>query len=196
MKVLVIALMSVLLGVAVWYGFAQNKPPTPSLPTADIKSQIQKITASRTHPTTGQIEYTLTADSLVQDTQGISVLNNITMQWHIAPSNKSDNARLYVISADKADFDENTQHIRFSGFKLSDNKGLTLQGEILQADLTTHLITSPALIMTEQQNRFEAKHFEGNLATQDYTMHAVRSVYHPPNFALSPNSPSPKDKNL
>lgn len=174
-----------LLGVLVWYGLAQNKPAAPSLPATDIKSQVQKITASRTHPTTGQIEYTLSADSLVQDTQGISTLSNITMQWHIPKDNAT---RLIVISAHKAEFDENSQTIYFSDFHLNDDKGLTLEGDSLQANLSTHLIGSPFLTITEQQNRFEGKDFEGNLATQEYTMHSVDSVYYPPNSTNPPNS--------
>lgn len=175
-----------IIGMLVWYGLAQNKPAAPSLPATDIKSQVQKITASRTHPTTGQIEYTLSADSLVQDTQGVSSLNNITMQWHIPKDNAT---RLIIISADKADFDENSQTIRFGNFTLNDDKGLTLKGDHLQADLNTHLIGSPSLTITEQQNHFEGKDFEGNLATQEYTMHSVDSVYYPPNSHFFKSKP-------
>ena len=55
------------------------KPALPEVPTVD--SEVTQIKAIQTDPKTGATEYTLTADSLIQNANGQDEMLGATIHW-------------------------------------------------------------------------------------------------------------------
>ena len=98
-------IVALLLGSYLWL----LRPAKPDLPTPNpsLSSAVSGIHAVQTNPETGEVEYTLKAEQLIQDTSGQSQLQNVTMDWTPAQGDT------YTIVASLATLDENTGDIVF-----------------------------------------------------------------------------------
>lgn len=70
------------LAVAVWFFYKEDvkvKPATPATP--DVSYEVEDIKAIQTNATTGEVEYTLTAQSLTKNAQGEDVMVEADMFW-------------------------------------------------------------------------------------------------------------------
>ena len=172
-------IVALLLGSYLWL-LRPAKPDLP-IPNPSLSSAVSGIHAVQTNPETGEVEYTLKAEQLIQDTSGQSQLQNVTMDWTPAQGDT------YTIVASLATLDENTGDIVFfDGFTLnkpatSDSPHLQLTGERLTGNTKTKQITSDTPLHVEQgENTFRAQNMRGNLTTKDYEFGKVVAEFLPP----------------
>lgn len=171
-----------LVGVVGWYYFSQNQPIiTPTLSTPNIHSQVSKIHAIQTHADTGEIEYQLTANALVQNAQGNDELQEVIMHW--TPTAHDH----YTIVAKVATLTKKTGDFVFGqGFILTHHANamqpaLVISGNTLTGNTKTKLISSQSpLNITQGDNQFTAKQLQADLKTGDYDFYDIHMQFAAP----------------
>ena len=83
MNLKIISVLGVMaLMVGVWFFYKEDvkiEPTVPSAPT--VSYEVTEIKAVQTNPKTGEIEYTLMADSLIKNSAGMDEMRNAKMDW-------------------------------------------------------------------------------------------------------------------
>lgn len=173
---------------ATWYGIKTNAPSTPAVARPEISSQLQDISAKQTNPATGEIEYTLTAQSMTQNINKQSVVKNITMHWQATPQTH------YTITAHTAHFDQTTGQFNFlNGFHLKQNQQnpspLTLTGDRLSINTQTkHIKSDHPINVTLGNHRFNAQAMMADINKQLYDFSTISASFAPTNVAISKTS--------
>lgn len=171
-----------------WYFLGKStKLTSPSLSTPSITSEITEIRAISTNPTTGEIEYQLTADKLTQNKSGLDVLHNAVMNWTPTPNEH------YTLTAAVATLDEKTGDFVFEeGFSYIRNpkgnqKSLIIQGGKLTGNIKTKkLSASSQLNINQGEHTFNAYGMTADLNAQHYEFSQVESVLTPPTRTDTP----------
>ncbi len=184
MNIKIIAVLSVLVMVAVgWYYWNQDdQKPKVELAKPDISLEVTDIKAVQTNPQTGEIEYTLTAKSLVQNSAtGKDELKDVVMDWN------PNTGMTYTMTASTATFDQNTGEFVFGeGFEMvrhaiDDKPALVLKGSLLTGNTKTKLIASSSpLKVTQGESIFEAQSVQGDLNTGMYEFGRISTEFTAP----------------
>lgn len=193
MKKLALIALVVVAFFATWYGIKTNAPSTPTVARPEISSQLQDISAKQTNPTTGEIEYTLTAQSMTQNINKQSVVKNITMHWQATPQTH------YTITAHTAHFDQTTGQFNFlNGFHLKQKQQnpspLTLTGDRLNINTQTkHIKSDHPINVTLGNHRFNAQAMMADINKQLYDFSTISASFAP--ISTTQTSTAPKKTN-
>ncbi|MFB6349744.1 LPS export ABC transporter periplasmic protein LptC [Moraxella marmotae] len=183
MNIRILSVLGVMaLAVAVWFFYQEDVEVKPALPKAPVASaEVTQISAVQTSPETGETEYTLTADSLVQNADGQDELRGATMNWQ-PPSGEK-----YVLTATGAIFTQSTGDILLSkGFQLvrqatADKPELVIVGNSLTGNTKTRTVSSQEpLTVTQGDDKFKAAGFSANLQTGDYEFDHIEVLFDAP----------------
>lgn len=193
-KLLAVISLVFLIGAGGFFITQKNNTPKPSLPKPDIVSEISKIKAVQTNPATGEIEYTLTAQSLTQNADGMAILNDVIMDWTPSGTTQTENQERYTIKAVSATLDDKTGDFVFKdGFELirhatpATNKAMTITGGILIGNHKTKLINSQNPLQIYQDgNEFKAQGFRADLNTQVYDFYNISMLFSAPAHRETP----------
>lgn len=166
--------------VAAWFFYQEDveiKPTVPSTP--DVSYEVTEIKATQTNEETGETEYTLTADSLVQNAAGEDEMLGATMHW------QPPQAQKYTITAKRVSLDQTTGDMKLSdGFSLTreatgDKPKLVIEGSNLSGNTKTRLLSSSEpLTIVNGQDSFKAQGMTANLETGEYEFHRIEILYH------------------
>lgn len=162
-----------------WYFLGKSTPKAEvTLSKPNIHSQIDGIQAIQTNPDTGETEYTLTAKSLTQSTNGQDTLHDVVMDW------TPDVISQYTITAKQATFNQNTGDFEFDGgFSLhqhSQTGNMTFTGNTLTGNTKNKLIHSDTPLSITQDNRkFYATSMTADLASKDYQFFGIDISFMP-----------------
>lgn len=168
--------------LAGWYFLGKfTKLTSSNSPAPTITSEITRISAISTNPTTGEIEYQLTADKLTQNKSGLDVLYNAVMDWTPTPNEH------YTLTAAIGTLDEKTGDFVFEdGFSYSrhptgNQKSLVIQGGKLTGNIRTKKLSATSqLNITQGRHTFNAYSMTADLNTQHYEFSQVESIFTPP----------------
>lgn len=169
------------LAAAVWFFYQEDvevKPTVPAKP--EVSYEVTDIKATQTNPQTGQIEYTLTAKSLVQE-NGQEYMIDANMDWQASASQS------YHLTASRITLNQDTGDMVINeGFELSkkdtaDNQSaMVIQGEILTGNTKTKQVSSDKPIKITQANHsFEAQSFEADLSAGEYQFKQIAIQFDP-----------------
>lgn len=141
-------------------------------PTASTQHTATGLSAQKTNPNTGEIDYTLAADTLEQTAQG-DVLHGVTLEF--TPSGKS-----YQLTATRAAFNQKTADFALTdGYQIIGDD-IKMTGNQLSGNAKTQQVGSQtATKINKDGQTFNATGFEGDLKTGDYTFFAVEMVFAP-----------------
>lgn len=173
-------LFLVLVFMAGWYFFVKStnvissNPPTPN-----ISSEITNIEAISTNPTTGEMQYHLSADKLTQDQFGMDVLHNVLMNW--TPDNEH-----YTLTAPLATLDEQTGEFVFAeGFGYTHHFADPIQdlivkgGKLTGNTKTKRLSSSSPLTINQGGHSINAQAMSADLTRQDYEFYDIDMTFLP-----------------
>lgn len=166
------------LAVAVWFFYQEDAKIEPALPKAPVvESQASKIQGVQTDAQTGNIEYTLNADSLVQHFGGYNEMLGVSIDWYPPQGGE------YALIATKARHNQETGDLQISeGFQIqkattANKDQMIIKGEFLSGDTRRHFISSDQPVMvTQGLNQFQAQSFVANLQTGDYEFSQVQML--------------------
>lgn len=106
---------AMILAVAVWFFYKEDvaiKPATPTTP--EVSYEVQDIKAVQTNAKTGEVEYTLTAQSLTKNSEGEDVMVDADMFW------QPTDAEPVQLNANQAKHSQSTGEVWFEeGFILT-----------------------------------------------------------------------------
>lgn len=178
-KVFTLVAISLVVGLGLYFFNQEDDNPSLAPPKPTIISEVQKIKAVQTNPTTGDIEYTLTAQSLTQNTDRTNTLNDVVMDW--TPTGEPPER--YTISAKNARLDNETGDFVFeNGFEfVRHSTPLTIKGGVLVGNTKSKLLESQSPLTIEQHNNaFTAQGFSGDLNSQVYDFYKISIDFSPP----------------
>lgn len=189
------------LAVAVWFFYKEDveiKPATPATP--DISYEVEEIKAIQTNAKTGEVEYTLIAQSLTKNAQGEDVMVEADVLW------QPTDADPIHLTATQAKHSQTTGEIWFDeGFILTRQNttptqddqtttnqntddenahakpALIIKGTSLAGNTKSNTIKSDEPIhITQGENSFMAQRLDGNVQTGEYEFHQVQIEFNPP----------------
>lgn len=168
--------------VAVWFFYKEGAKIEPALPEAPSMSyEVAQISATQTNPETGEIEYTLTADSLAKNSAGVDELKNAKMAWMPPDSGQ------YHLTANLASLEQTTGDLLLKeGFTLvragSEGKpDMSIAGNLLTGNTKSHHVESREPIKVVQgEDNFVAQGFQANLQTGEYEFYRIQVQFAPP----------------
>lgn len=168
--------------VAGWFFYRQEVKIEPALPETPTPSyEVEKIEAVQTNPETGKVEYTLTADSLVQNSAGEEEMIHAKIDWH------PPQAANFNLVASRATFNQTTGDINllqsFLLVRQADDTTpeMVIEGTTLFGNSKNHTIYSQEPIqITQGTDSFTAKSFTANLQQGVYEFHQIEMVFDPP----------------
>lgn len=183
MNLKIISVLGVMaLMVGVWFFYKEDvkiEPTVPSAPT--VSYEVTEIKAVQTNPKTGEIEYTLMADSLIKNSAGMDEMRNAKMDW--APPN----GQSHYLEANLAILEQTTGDLLLQeGFVLvrqgDDTKPkMTIKGDLLTANTKQHQVASNKPIsITQGADSFIAQGFTGDLQTGEYEFYHIQMEFTPP----------------
>lgn len=201
MNLKVLSVLGVMmLAVAVWFFYKEDvevKPTTPATP--DVSYEVEEIKAIQTNATTGEVEYTLIAQSLTKNAQGEDIMLDADMLW------QPTDADPIHLTATQARHSQETGELYFDeGFILSkqphqntqevqenpnnqdnqtqnDKTSLVIKGTSLMGNTKANTIASDEPIhITQGENEFMAQRLNGNVQTGEYEFHQVEIEFNPP----------------
>lgn len=197
MNLKILSLFGVMiLAVAVWFFYKEDvaiKPTTPATP--DISYEVEEIKAIQTNATTGEVEYTLIAQSLTKNAQGEDVMIDADLHW------QPTDADPVHLTATQARHSQETGELFFDeGFILSkqprqtsdtqdtsnpenqnDKPALIVKGTSLMGNTKANTIKSDEPVhITQGENEFMAQRLNGNVQTGEYEFHQVQIEFNPP----------------
>lgn len=169
-----------------------DKKDTPTLPKPTVISEVQKIRAVQTNPDTGEVEYTLTANAMTQNTDGTNVLSDVVMDWtpprphpdsdpNANPDGKG--TEHYTIRASTASLDDKTGDFVFDkGFEfVHHSTPTTITGGTLTGNTKTRLLKSQSpLTITQGDSEFTAQGFGADLNTAVYEFYQIAMTFNTP----------------
>lgn len=179
MKILsVLGVMAIM--VAGWFFYKEDVEIKPATPTApDVSYEVTEIKAVQTNEETGETEYVLTADSLVQNTAGEDEMLGVVMNWQPPQGEK------YAITAKRATLNQTTGELTLAdGFTLtregSANKpSLVIEGKALTGNTKTRTLSSnEPLTVRHGDDSFSAKGMNANLQAGEYEFVQIEVLYH------------------
>lgn len=170
------------LAVAAWFFYQEDTEIKPAVPEAPVASyEVTEIKAVQTDPETGETEYTLTADSLVQNAAGEDEMLGATIVW------QPPQGEQYTLTASKATLDQASGDLNLSqGFRMvraasADKAEMVITGNALMGNTKTRTVSSSEpLVVTQGADRFKAQGFRANLQTGEYEFDGIEVVFDPP----------------
>lgn len=187
-------------GLLLLFSAACADNSTDNTPHTDANStQISDIRFYQTHANTGTLEYSITADSFEQSSDGAhNILHNMRMLWH--PD--GDASQNYTITATRTHFNQNTQDIEvFDGFVITRNHNngntkydtdntqsniaqetspLVLTGNTFYGNMDSQKITiTEAVEVVQAQNYFTAQSANLDLAKGEYVFNQIQVQFDP-----------------
>ncbi|OBX52361.1 LPS export ABC transporter periplasmic protein LptC [Moraxella nonliquefaciens] len=183
MNLKIISVLGVMaLMVGVWFFYKEDvkiEPTVPSAPT--VSYEVTEIKAVQTNPKTGEIEYTLMADSLIKNSAGMDEMRNAKMDW------TPPNSETYHLEASLASLEQTTGDLLLQeGFVLvrqgDDTKPkMTIKGDLLTANTKQYQVASNKPIsITQGADSFIAQGFTGDLQTGEYEFYHIQMEFTPP----------------
>ncbi|OBX49159.1 LPS export ABC transporter periplasmic protein LptC [Moraxella nonliquefaciens] len=183
MNLKIISVLGVMaLMVGAWFFYKEDvkiEPAVPSAPT--VSYEVTEIKAVQTSPETGEIEYTLTADSLIKNSAGMDEMRNAKMDW------TPPNGQSHYLEANLAILEQTTGDLLLQeGFVLvrqgDDTKPkMTIKGDLLTANTKQYQVASSEPIsVTQGADSFMAQGFTGDLQTGEYEFHRIQMEFAPP----------------
>lgn len=180
MNVKIFGVLSVLiLALAVWFFYQEGARVEPALPARpDVSYEVSQIKAVQTNEETGEVEYTLTAASLVQNAAGEDEMLDVLLNW------QPPKGEVYTITAKRATLNQSTGELLLSdGFVLTreatDKKlALVIEGGVLSGNTKTHQLWSDEpLTVNNGKDSFKAANLKADLAMGNYEFGKVEVVY-------------------
>lgn len=176
----VLGVMALMVGA--WFFYKEETKIEPALPSAPAVSyEVTEIKATQTSPETGEIEYTLTADSLVKNSAGVDEMKNAKMEW------MPPNSEHYELEASLASLEQTTGDLLLKeGFRLmrkgDDSKpDMIIKGSLLTGNTKTRQVSSDEPVtITQGTDSFMAQGFTANLETGEYEFHRIQMEFTPP----------------
>lgn len=174
--------------VAAWFFYKEEVDIKPTLPKApNVSYEVTDIKAVQTNAQTGQTEYTLTAESLVQNSQGEDEMLNAKMDW------QPPQGEHFYLEASRVSLSQKTGDITFNqGFSLT-RKGnaqkadMVIKGDYLTGNTKTHTVGSDkAVTMIQGEDSFRAQSFRANLQTGEYEFDNIEVQFNPPSRTDKP----------
>ena len=183
MNLKIISVLGVMaLMVGVWFFYKEDvkiEPTVPSAPT--VSYEVTEIKAVQTNPKTGEIEYTLMADSLIKNSAGMDEMRNAKMD------STPPNGQSHYLEANLAILEQTTGDLLLQeGFVLvrqgDDTKPkMTIKGDLLTANTKQHQVASNKPIsITQGADSFIAQGFTGDLQTGKYEFYHIQMEFTPP----------------
>lgn len=183
MNIKIISVLGVMaLMVAVWFFYQEDikiKPAVPSIPEPSY--EITQIKGTQTNAQTGKTEYTLIADSLIKNSQGVDEMVNAKIDW------QPPQGRQYELTANRATLDVQTgELVLSSGFVLTGKGGegradMVITGNLMTGNTKTHTLSSNEPISVVQGlDKFLAQGFVVNLKEGEYEFSKIELVFAPP----------------
>lgn len=183
MNAKILAVLGVMaLMVAAWFFYKEDAKVEPTIPkAADVSYEVTDIKAVQTNAETGQTEYTLTAESLVQNNQGEDEMLNAKMEW------QPPQGEHFFLEANRASLSQQTGDIKLNqGFILT-RKGnahkvdMIIKGEYLIGNTKTRTVSSDkAITINQGEDSFVAQSFRANLQTGEYEFDSIEVQFNPP----------------
>lgn len=176
----VLGVMALMVGA--WFFYKEDVKIEPAVPSAPAVSyEVTEIKAVQTSPETGEIEYTLTADSLAKNSAGVDEMKNAKMDW------TPPNSETYHLEASLASLEQTTGDLLLKeGFVLvrqgDDTKpDMTIKGSLLTGNTKQRQVASSEPIsVTQGTDSFMAQGFTGDLQTGEYEFHRIQMEFAPP----------------
>ncbi|STZ55476.1 Uncharacterized protein conserved in bacteria [Moraxella lacunata] len=176
----VLGVMALMVGA--WFFYKEDVKIEPAVPSAPAVSyEVTEIKAVQTSPETGEIEYTLTADSLAKNSAGVDGMKNAKMDW------TPPNSETYHLEASLASLEQTTGDLLLKeGFVLvrqgDDTKpDMTIKGNLLTGNTKQRQVASSKPIsVTQGADSFMAQGFTGNLQTGEYEFYRIQMEFAPP----------------
>ncbi|STY99476.1 Uncharacterized protein conserved in bacteria [Moraxella lacunata] len=176
----VLGVMALMVGV--WFFYKEDVKIEPAVPSAPAVSyEVTEIKAVQTSPETGEIEYTLTADSLAKNSAGVDEMKNAKIDW------TPPNSETYHLEASLASLEQTTGDLLLKeGFVLvrqgDDTKpDMTIKGSLLTGNTKQRQVASSEPIsVTQGADSFMAQGFTGDLQTGEYEFHRIQMEFAPP----------------
>ena len=176
----VLGVMALMVGV--WFFYKEDvkiEPTVPSAPT--VSYEVTEIKAVQTNPKTGEIEYTLRADSLIKTSARMDEMRNAKMDW------TPPNGQSHYLEANLAILEQTTGDLLLQeGFVLvrqgDDTKPkMTIKGDLLTANTKQYQVASNKPIsITQGADSFIAQGFTGDLQTGEYEFYHIQMEFTPP----------------
>ncbi|STZ08994.1 Uncharacterized protein conserved in bacteria [Moraxella caprae] len=176
----VLGVMALMVGA--WFFYKEDVKIEPAVPSAPVVSyEVTEIKAVQTSPETGEIEYTLTADSLAKNSAGVDEMKNAKMDW------TPPNSETYHLEASLASLEQTTGDLLLQeGFVLvrqgDDTKpDMTIKGNLLTGNTKQRQVASSEPIsVTQGEDSFMAQGFTGDLQTGEYEFYRIQMEFAPP----------------
>ena len=183
MNLKIISVLGVMaLMVGVWFFYKEDvkiEPTVPSAPT--VSYEVTEIKAVQTNPKTGEIEYTLMADSLIKNSAGMDEMRNAKMDC------TPPTGQRHYLEANLAVLEQTTGDLLLQeGFVLvrqgDDTKPkMTIKGDLLTANTKQYQVASNKPIsITQGADSFIAQGFTGDLQTGEYEFYHIQMEFTPP----------------
>ncbi|MCL1622679.1 LPS export ABC transporter periplasmic protein LptC [Moraxella sp. Tifton1] len=181
MNIRILSILGVMaMMVLAWFFYQEDTKIEPTIPTnTDVAYEVTQIKAVQTNETTGEVEYTLTADSLTQNSAGEDEMEKAVLNWQ-PPMGET-----YVITANRAKLNQETGDLEvFDGFVLTreataDKPKMVFEGSRLFGNTKTRQLSSDEpLSVKSGQDDFQAKAMRANLNTGEYEFDQIQMLYH------------------
>ncbi|OOS02230.1 lipopolysaccharide export system protein LptC [Moraxella cuniculi DSM 21768] len=183
MNIRILSVLGVMaLAVAAWFFYQEEVEIKPALPQAPVaSSEVVQISAVQTNPETGETEYTLTADSLVQNTSGEDEMLGASIHWQPPAGEK------YTLTAKRATLAQTTGDLSLSqGFRMvraatATKPEMVIEGAALLGNTKSRTVSSQEpLVVTQGEDKFKAAGFRANLQTGDYEFDKIEVLFNAP----------------
>ncbi|STZ14445.1 Uncharacterized protein conserved in bacteria [Moraxella caviae] len=167
------------LAAGVWFFYKEDVEVAPTVPAKpEVSYEVSEIKAVQTSAETGETEYTLTADSLVQTHSGEDEMVNAAMTW-TPPEGET-----YHISAKRAKLDQETGDLQLADGavltrKATQNKPeLVITGDVFVGNTKARTVHSDSPVMVMQgEDRFSAQRFSADLQSGEYEFYQIEILY-------------------
>lgn len=180
MNVRILSVLGVMVIVVVAWFFYQEEPRIePTVPARpDVSSEVIKIKAVQTNEKTGEAEYTLTADSLIQNANGEDEMLGMVMHW------QSPQGEKYVIEAKRAVLEQETGDMVITdGFTLmreavGGKPKLVIRGSKISGNTRLRvLLSNEPLTVVNGRDSFKVQGLNANLHTGKYEFRNIEVLY-------------------
>ncbi len=168
--------------VGAWFFYKEEAKIEPALPPVPAASyEVTEIKAVQTSPETGEIEYTLTADSLTKNSAGVDEMKNAKMDW--TPPDSEN----YHLQASLASLEQTTGDLLVKeGFTLTrqgdeTKPDMVIKGNVLTGNTKQRQVSSnEPITITQGTDSFMAQGFIANLHTGEYEFYRIQVEFAPP----------------
>lgn len=166
--------------VAAWFFYQEDANIEPAVPAKpEVAYEVTEIQAVQTNEETGEVEYTLTADSLVQNADGKDEMLGAVLNWQ-PPSGEA-----YTITAKRATLEQATGDLKlYDGFVLTreataDKPKLVFEGGTLVGNTKSRKLSSDeSLLVKNGEDSFRAQAMTADLNAGEYEFSQIEVLYH------------------